>query len=253
MARRLTADVPRRARLRLQVEHGLDARHARATSQTIPIHRRFHQHDAHVLARSTRSPRTSSCRSRTTRSCTASGRCSTRCPATAGRSSPTCARSTPTCGRTRARSSSSWAASSASGQEWNAEGSLDWHLLDDAEHAGVQRSCATSTASTASSPALWELDFDPAGFRWIERERRRRTTSSRSARVGDGDAPPLVCVCNLSPVPRDDYRVGLPRGWPLARGAQHRRGRLRRQRRRQPRRRRGGGECRGTSSRSRRS
>ena len=50
VARRLAADLPRRPRLRLQVEHGLDARHARVLSANDPVYRRYHHHDAHVLA-----------------------------------------------------------------------------------------------------------------------------------------------------------------------------------------------------------
>ena len=97
------AGLRRRPRLHLQVEHGLDARHAR-------VHpRRIRCTAAGTTARSrsrcsTPSPRTSCCRSRTTRSCTASGRCSTRCRATSGRSTRRCARSTATCSGTRARS-----------------------------------------------------------------------------------------------------------------------------------------------------
>ena len=53
-------------------------------------------------------------------------------------------------------------------REWSHERSLDWHLLEDPRHAGVQPSCATSTTSTATQPALWEVDFDPSGFGWLE-------------------------------------------------------------------------------------
>ena len=60
--------------LRLQVEHGLDARHARSTSSTDPIHRKYH-HNQLTFSICTPSPRTSCCRSRTTRSCTARARC----------------------------------------------------------------------------------------------------------------------------------------------------------------------------------
>ena len=134
LAGRLAADVPGRARLRLQVEHGLDARHAgvlparpdlpplappRADVQPrLRVHR-----ELHPAAR------------RTTRSCTARARCCPRCRATAGRSSRTCARCTPSCGRTPARSCCSWASEFAQEPEWSEERSLDWHLLENPQHA----------------------------------------------------------------------------------------------------------------------
>ncbi len=119
-------------------------------------------------ASSTPSPRTSSCRSPTTRSCTARARCSRRCPATAGRSSPTCARCTPTCGRTRARSSCSWAGVRPGARvEPRALARLAPARAPRARRDPV-RWCATSTASTASEPALWERDFDGDGLRWLE-------------------------------------------------------------------------------------
>ncbi len=108
---RLAPDLDRRARLRLQVEHGLDARHARllprAIRSTAPT-----TTTSSPSACSTHSPRTSCCRSHTTRSSTARARCSRRCRATAGSSSRTFAPSTPTCGRIPGRSCCSWAASS---------------------------------------------------------------------------------------------------------------------------------------------
>ena len=115
----------------------------------------------------------------------------------------TSARSTGTCSRTRAR-------------------------------RRCRRSCATSTTSTATQPALWERRLRRRdGFRWLEandadanvlafvrcRRRRRQARSS--------------CVCNLSPVPREGYRVGLPRAgrWRevLNTDAEHLRRRERRQ------------------------
>ena len=137
LARRLAADVPRRARLRLQVEHGLDARHAgvlpaRPGLPQLPPRR------ADVQPRCTPSARTSSCRSRTTRSCTARARCSTRCPATAGSSSPTCARCTATCGRIPGKKLLFMGGELAQEREWSHDRSLDWHLLERPEHRGVQ-------------------------------------------------------------------------------------------------------------------
>ena len=86
----------------------------------------------------------------------------------------------------------------------------------------------------------------------VARAQRRRAQHRRALRARRDDARALlVCVCNLSPVPRTGYRLGLPRGRALARGAQHGLRALRRQRRRQPRRDRRRSRCPGTASRAR--
>ena len=138
VAGRLAADLPRRARLRLQVEHGLDARHARLLRSSDPVYRRYHHHELtfsllYAFSENFILP--------LSHDEVVHGKGSlllARCPATAGSSSRTCARCTPTCGRTRARSCCSWAASSPRSAEWSHERSLDWHLLEYPEHAGVQ-------------------------------------------------------------------------------------------------------------------
>ena len=93
MAAGVAPDLSGRPRLRLQVEHGLDARHARlhAPRSGPP---QVPPQPAHVRACSTRGRRTSSCRSPTTRWCTARARSLARCRATTGSASPTCACST---------------------------------------------------------------------------------------------------------------------------------------------------------------
>ncbi len=70
-------------------------------------------------------------------------------------------------------------------------------------------------------PALWEVDFDPAGFRWLEPNDADERTSSRSRACSRAETRPVVCVCNFSPVPRHGYRVGLPAPRALARAAEH--------------------------------
>ena len=106
--------------------------------QRDPVHRALPPPPAHVRARVRVLARTSCCRSRTTRSCTARARCCRRCPATAGRSSPTCARSTPTCGRIPGKKLLFMGGEIAQEAEWSEERSVDWHLLEQADHAGVQ-------------------------------------------------------------------------------------------------------------------
>ena len=112
-----------------------------------------------------------------------------------------------TCTRSRARSCCSWAASSASGDEWNHETSLDWHLLDDAAaRAASSAGWPTSTACTASEPALHELDCRPGRLRVGRRERPRGQRASAScAAAASGDAAPRASF-NFTPVPRSSYR-----------------------------------------------
>src|SRR5947207_7761937 len=52
--------------------------------------------------------------------------------------------------------------------EWSHERSLDWHLLDGAQHAGVQRLVRDLNRAYRVEPALWEVDSEPAGFAWLE-------------------------------------------------------------------------------------
>jgi 1,4-alpha-glucan branching enzyme len=96
-------------------------------------------------------------------------------------------------------------------REWDSEGSLDWHLLERAEHAGIQELVRDLNLRYRDEPALWEVDFDPAGFGWLE-ARDADANVVAFARFAAGGSRVVVCVCNFSPVPRAGYRVGLPRG-----------------------------------------
>ena len=99
-------------------------------------------------------------------------------------------------------------------QEWSHERSLDWHLLEDAGHAGMQALVRDLNHVYREQKALWERDFEGAGFWWLEANDADRNVVAFARQGLDGDTQ-LVCVCNLSPVPRDAYRVGLPQpgGW----------------------------------------
>jgi 1,4-alpha-glucan branching enzyme len=94
-------------------------------------------------------------------------------------------------------------------REWNAETSLDWHLLEEADHQGVQSLVRDLNRVYRETPALWEIDFDPSGFRWLEPNDAAANVLA-FARIGNDPKKPLVCVGNLSPVPRYGYRLGLP-------------------------------------------
>ena len=171
-----------------------------------PVHRRW----ARTRSRSrcsTRSPRTSSCRTRTTRSFTASGRCSTRCRATLAEGRGRCGRSTRSCSRIPARSCCSWATSSASGASGTARRASTGSARPAFPHDGLQRSCAISI-TLRREPALYELDFDP---RASDGSTAAITKTALSPFIAPAPTPTLVvCVVNWTPVVRDGYRVGVP-------------------------------------------
>jgi 1,4-alpha-glucan branching enzyme len=93
--------------------------------------------------------------------------------------------------------------------EWNDGGSLHWNLLEYAEHQGVHSLVRDLNRVYRETPALWEVDFEPAGFRWLEANDASGNVLAFARLDANGERP-LVCVLNLSPVPRYDYRVGMP-------------------------------------------
>ena len=95
--------------------------------------------------------------------------------------------------------------------EWSSDGSLDWHLLERAEHAGIQELVRDLNLRYRDEPALWEVDFEPSGFRWLEANDADANVIA-FARFAAESTRTLVCICNFSPVSRPRYRVGLPRG-----------------------------------------
>ena len=99
----------------------------------------------------------------------------------------------------------------AQSAEWSESRSLDWHLLQYPEHGGVQQSVRAMNRAYLEEPALWERDFTPDGFRWIDASDVDSNVLSFLRVSGDGDRM-LVCIANLAPVARHSYRLGLPRG-----------------------------------------
>ena len=93
--------------------------------------------------------------------------------------------------------------------EWSDERSLDWHLLEQAEHAGVQSLVRDLNRVYRGEPALWEVDFERAGFLWLEPNDAAGNVFAFARLSADGSRQ-VVCVLNLSPVPRPGYRVGMP-------------------------------------------
>jgi 1,4-alpha-glucan branching enzyme len=96
-------------------------------------------------------------------------------------------------------------------QEWSEERSLDWHLLDDPDHAGIQALLRDINAAYAAESALWQVDFTPDGFAWLEPNAANENVLAFLRRSEDGERV-LVCLANLSPVVREEWRVGLPVG-----------------------------------------
>jgi len=94
-------------------------------------------------------------------------------------------------------------------REWSADRELDWGVLQWEQHRGVQALVRTLNLLMRRYPALWELDFDPAGFRWVDANDADQNCLSFVRFAADGSNP-VVCVANLSPVPREGYRVGVP-------------------------------------------
>ena len=94
-------------------------------------------------------------------------------------------------------------------REWSHDRSLDWHLCDQTEHGGLQRLVRDLNGIYRDLPALHELDCDPAGFRWIEGGDSDNCVFSY-LRLGRDGTPPVAVVVNMTPVPRDGYRIGLP-------------------------------------------
>jgi len=95
--------------------------------------------------------------------------------------------------------------------EWSDQGELPWSLLEQGEHAGMRDLVRDLNAIYRDEPALWEVDFASDGFRWLEPNDALANVFA-FMRISADESSVLVCVANLSPVPREGYRVGLPRG-----------------------------------------
>ena len=96
-------------------------------------------------------------------------------------------------------------------REWAHDRSVDWHITEDAGHRGVQELVRALNTIYRDHPALWERDFVPEGFRWIDAGDVENNVLSFLRISADGGQA-VACVANLAPVPRNGYRIGLPRG-----------------------------------------
>jgi 1,4-alpha-glucan branching enzyme len=94
-------------------------------------------------------------------------------------------------------------------QEWSESRGLDWGLLQDPDHAGVQRLLKDLNGVYRSAPELWSQDNTPAGFRWLSAEDSANNTFSFLRLAPNGES--IACVVNFAALPHEDYRIGLPR------------------------------------------
>ena len=94
--------------------------------------------------------------------------------------------------------------------EWAEGRSLDWWLLDNPDHRGVQSAVRDLNRVYSATPALWARDSDPGGFSWIDANDAGNNVFSFLRWGPDGSA--LACVANFSAVPHEGYRLGLPYG-----------------------------------------
>jgi 1,4-alpha-glucan branching enzyme len=98
----------------------------------------------------------------------------------------------------------------AQSREWNFDDSLDWHLLDDRLHRGLRRWVQDLNHLYQREAALHQVDFEPAGFSWIDCNDNENSVVSMIRRARN---PQDFCVvvANFTPVPRHGYRVGVPK------------------------------------------
>jgi 1,4-alpha-glucan branching enzyme len=94
-------------------------------------------------------------------------------------------------------------------REWNHEQSLDWHLLEQPEHAGVQRLVRDLNALYRDSPALHAVDFSGDGFEWIDHDDAERSLLSFVRKAPDGSL--VLVISNFAPVVHRGLRLGVPR------------------------------------------
>ena len=104
-------------------------------------------------------------------------------------------------------------------REWSEERELDWYLLAEEPHQQIQNWYRDLLHLYRHNKALYELDTDPAGFEWINKDDTFRSIFS-FVRHSRDNKKNLLFVCNFTPMERPDYRVGVPRRKQLKHGFQ---------------------------------
>jgi len=96
-------------------------------------------------------------------------------------------------------------------REWQHDEALEWHVLQYPEHAGLKRWVADLNRFYVQEPALYEVDFEERGFEWVDCHDAEASVLS-FIRKSRNEASAVLVVCNFTPVPRENYVVGVPRG-----------------------------------------
>jgi 1,4-alpha-glucan branching enzyme len=97
----------------------------------------------------------------------------------------------------------------AQSSEWDSDSTIDWALLQQPLHLGIQRLVSELNRLYRSQEALYRYEFEQRGFEWVDCHDREQSVLSFLRR---GEGAPLLVVFNLTPVPRHDYRIGVPQG-----------------------------------------
>ena len=97
----------------------------------------------------------------------------------------------------------------AQSAEWNHNAELDWHLLDTADHRGTRQLVRDLNRLYRQTPALHQRDCRADGFEWVEANAAEESIYAW-LRYGDDLSPPVLIVCNFTPVLRSSWRVGVP-------------------------------------------
>ena len=95
--------------------------------------------------------------------------------------------------------------------EWKHDHSLDWHLLNDPQHAGIRDWVRDLNHLYRNEPALYETDFNGQGFEWIDFHDADNSVITYLRKSKTADVM-LAVACNFTPVPRSNYRLGVPHG-----------------------------------------
>jgi 1,4-alpha-glucan branching enzyme len=95
--------------------------------------------------------------------------------------------------------------------EWNDDQGLGWNLLRDAKHKGLRRWVRDLNTFYRGTAALYELDCEPEGFAWIDCNDSHNSVLCM-LRKGRTTGDLVLAICNFTPTPQHNYRVGVPRG-----------------------------------------
>ncbi|PQB05952.1 1,4-alpha-glucan branching protein GlgB [Aureitalea marina] len=94
-------------------------------------------------------------------------------------------------------------------EEWDFQTSLDWHLLQYGYHSGIQRLVSDLNALYQKEAALHQKQFSAEGFEWISYDDSENSVLA-FIRHGEDPQDDLIIICNMTPVIREDYRIGIP-------------------------------------------